>query len=257
MFPFRKAIQQLSTRHGQKKSPFFLVEGERCCREALIRRPDWIACIVVSASFVPAESTRQALNPLSPLVETVSEREFETLAVTENPQGILCLMEKPRDTRIPQTIPEPFCLVLDNVREPGNMGSILRTAWAAGLSSVWLTDGCVEVFSPKVVRSGMGAQFAVETFRLGSLEDAVAHFRRLGGVDVWCTMPQAGVSIFSQDFTPCGAAVVLGNEANGISTPDVGRQVTIPMPGNAESLNVAQAATLFIFEAVRRNLRKP
>ena len=100
----------------------------------------------------------------------------------------------------------------------------------------------------------MGAQFAVETYCFDSLEEAVAHFHRLGGVDVWCAMPQAGVSIFSKEFTPCSSAVVLGNEANGISAPQVGMHVTIPMPGNAESLNVAQAATLFIFEAVRRTV---
>lgn len=252
MATYRKILQQLSTRHGQKKSPYFLVEGVRCCEEALKRRSEWLVQLVVAESFDAAATAARFDAALLASAEVVSDREFAGLSVTENPQGILAIMAKPNGAELPTSLPSPCCLILDRVQEPGNVGTILRTAWAAGMNQVWLVSGSADVYSPKVVRSGMGAQFAVDTFYFPTLQAAVDHFRKLGGSRVWCTLPQAGIDMFSQEFAPRNAAIILGNEANGIADASVGEAVTIAMPGHAESLNVAQAATLFIFEALRR-----
>ena len=137
------------------------------------------------------------------------------------------------------------------------MGTILRTAWAIGLTQVWLVKGGADPFAPKVVRAGMGAQFALSLPYIDSLADAANCFKSLGGKQFWVTLPQADISLFDeQKFSFEKSALVIGNEANGVSDPSLGESVTIPMPGHAESLNAAQAATVFLCEAVRRNLFK-
>ena len=161
-------------------------------------------------------------------------------------------MSKPETTQ-PTALPHPCTMILDQVREPGNFGTILRTAWATGVKAVWTTAGSADPWSPKVIRSGMGAQFAVQVHQFPSLAAAIETHRALGGGEVWCAMMSSDVTLFSPEFNPAGGAIVMGNEANGVSQPELGRAVTIPMPGDAESLNVAQAATLLLYEALRRS----
>ncbi|MBR6470155.1 MAG: RNA methyltransferase [Victivallales bacterium] len=246
-----------ASRHNQRKAPFFVVEGLRCCREALARRPQWLEAAVMAEDVVqtaPGAAFAQAAQAAGVTPEVVSPGEFAALAMTEGPQGMLCVMRKPAAAP-PTTLDHTCTLILDQVREPGNVGTILRTAWSVGLSQVWLAGGCAEPWSPKVIRGGMGAQFALTCHSFADLAEAVAHFRLLGGTRVWCAMMRADTTLFSSEFAPCGAALVLGNEGNGIAHPEVGEAVTIPMPGQAESLNVAQAATLLLYEALRRQAK--
>lgn len=245
------------SRHNQRKSPFFVVEGLRVCREALRRRPEWIDSCVLSEDFLGSEEGEALgaeLKSCGIRPEVISAGEFSGLALTEGPQGVMLMMKKP-EARLPEALPSPCTLILDQVREPGNVGTILRTAWAIGLGQVWFTAGSADPWSPKVVRSGMGAQFAIQTHTFPNLATATETFRKLGGKQVWCAMMEAKATLFSDDFTPVGSAIVMGNEGNGITTPEVGTPVTIPMPGQAESLNVAQATTLLLFEALRRTTR--
>jgi TrmH family RNA methyltransferase len=242
-------------RHNQRKSPFFVVEGLRCCREAIRLRPEWLRFSVIAEETADSPAAKEFLAlslaaGVSP--QYLGGREFEAVSCTDSPQGVLCVMEKPAP-EAPATLPRPCTMILDQVREPGNFGTILRTAWATGIKSVWTTAGSADPWSPKVIRSGMGAQFAVQVHTFPSLEDAIGTHRQLGGGDVWCAMMSSDVTLFSPEFTPAGGAIVMGNEANGVSRPELGRAVTIPMPGDAESLNVAQAATLLLYEALRRS----
>jgi TrmH family RNA methyltransferase len=248
----RKILAQLAARHGQKKSPFFAVEGLRCATEAWQRRPDWLEFAVATEDFLQSDDSAKFHG--LPAVTTVSQTEFRQLTETETPQGILLVMRKPENCQ-PKELPAPCTLILDRLQEPGNVGTILRTAWALGMTSVWLTVGSADAFAPKVVRAGMGAQFALDLWQVADLAAAKAHFLALGGQELWCAMPQGETSLFSDDFRPGRtSAIVIGNEANGISRPDLGRPVTIPMPGHAESLNAAQAATVLLFEILRKNL---
>ncbi len=249
-----KILRQLGAgRHNRRKSPYFVAEGLRCCREAVTRRPAWLKAMLLSEAAAPEAAAEMAALAAQAGVapERLPERAFAAYAQTEGPQGILCLLEKPEPTP-PETLSPVCTLILDQVREPGNFGTILRTAWAAGLTQVWHTAASADPWSPKVVRAGMGAQFALAIHAFPDLPAAAACFRALGGRRVWCAMMSATTTLFSDGFAPAGAALVVGNEGNGISAPEVGEAVTIPMPGHAESLNVAQAATLLLFEALRR-----
>lgn len=254
----RKQLRMLQSRHGRRKSDLFLVEGVRCCTEALQRRPEWLDVVLVSRDLARTEDgqrlkTLAAEAVTADKINVLSGDEMAALSDTRTPQGICCVMRRP-EPGPPSQLADPFALVLDRVREPGNMGTILRTAWAAGLTHVWLTEGCVDPFSPKVVRAGMGAHFALDLVRADTLGHAGDVLASCGAAPLYLAVPSGGISCFDDGFDLGGSAVVIGNEADGIADLSLGPHVSIPMPGHAESLNVSQAATILIFEGVRRGL---
>jgi len=255
----RKELSQLQSRHGRRKSERFVAEGRRACLEALTQRPDWLDFLVCSRSFAAAADSHDLLQRAGAVagaaLEVVDDREFAALAATETPQGVLCVLRRP-DTGVPEAVADPFVLVLDRVCEPGNLGTILRTAWAVGLSSVWLTEGCADPFAAKVVRAGMGAQFSLRLVLSGDLATVREQLAARGRQPLYLTVPKASLSCFAAGFDLAGAALVIGNEADGIGDLSLGPHVTIPMPGKAESLNAAQAATVLLFDAVRRGIVK-
>ena len=258
----RKLLTQLQSRHGRRKSDLLICEGARCCREALARQPQWLEFAVCNRSLANSDVWPRMLAPLQARtaadVQVVPDEEFARLAVTENPQGVLLVLRRPAgaDVRepVPALPPPGLLLILDRVQEPGNLGTILRTAWAVGLGQVWYTDGTTDPFGPKAVRAGMGAQFAIGLRALPDLPACAARLAAAGVDRLWRAVPSGGISCFSPEFELRRSAVTIGNEASGIRDGDTGRPVTIPMPGKAESLNAAQAATILLFEAVRRGL---
>lgn len=244
----RKLIALLDNRHTRKKSGLVLAEGLRCCQEAMGRRPDWLEAVLMTSDFAASSASAEILAKLSehglePVI--LSEREFNRLNETEHPQGVMAVLRRPEWT-LPTSLPEPFVLILDQVSEPGNLGTILRTAWAVGLPSVWLVKGGADPYAPKVIRAGMGAQFALELAWFPDLAAAAQCLLDLGGNRLCCAMPQAELSLYDERFSLTGGGLVIGNEARGVSAPELGAAVTIPMPGEAESLNAAQAATVFL-----------
>ena len=251
----QRLIDSLADRDQRRKQPYFVADGLRVCREAVTRRPEWARLLVLTEAFADSPQGRAFLElpPVGRLRrEVVPSAVFARLVETENPQGVACLLERPA-SREATELPQPFTLILDRVAEPGNLGTILRSAWAVGLRRLWLVRGGADPFAPKVVRAGMGAQFALDFAWFNSLADARERLLHLGGQRLWCTEETADISVFDERrFDLRNAGLVIGNEANGISDTTLGTPVTIPMPGHAESLNVAQATTVFLFEAVRR-----
>ena len=238
----RKLLRQLQTRQGRKKNPFFVVEGVRCCHEAVARRPAWIEFAVAADDC--ADAAIDAVNPLR-----VSSAEFADLSQTENPQGMMLVMRRPISD-LAETV-DACIVVLDQVSDPGNIGTILRTAWAVNLKTViWTTGGC-DPFSPKAIRAGMGAQFALDLPVVGSTDELAGVFpeRR-----IWLTDVRKGTSCYAAEFDLSNSLLILGNEAHGAQQLSGAGLVHIPMPGKSESLNVAQAGTVLLFEGVRRGL---
>ncbi len=244
-----RLLHTLQSRHSRRKAGICVAEGLRCVREVLRLMPDAVQQLFCTEAFLASEQAG-ALGCPRERLSVVSPQEYEALAETETPQGILAVLKIPRYS-LSDEAPMPFVLILDRIADPGNLGTILRTAWAIGMNAVWLVKGCADPWSPKVMRAGMGAQCTVRTYLFESLEAAVEAAKTRGVRKVWCTMPDRGLSLFDDGFSLENAALVIGNEANGISNPEVGMPVTIPMPGHAESLNAAQAATVFLVEALR------
>lgn len=186
--------------------------------------------------------------------EVVSEKIFKQIAETVTPQGILALVQMPEYSLEDVLADEKKSfMMLDNLRDPGNLGTIMRTAEGAGMSGVIMSKESVDLFNPKVVRSTMGAIFRVP---FCYVEDLPAVIDRLKseGISVYGTMMQGSEVYDALDYTK-GAGIVIGNEANGLSDEVIKhltKGVRIPMEGSLESLNAAVAAAVLMYEVSRQ-----
>lgn len=246
----QKVLRQLQSRQGRKKSDYVVCEGWHVCGEAVQAAPEWIEFGVVSESAVKEELWSGTESDFP--VHVVTESEFAQFAQTETPQGVLLVLRRPEPAVA--SVELPFFLVLDRIADPGNLGSVLRSCHAVGLRQVFATAGTTDAWGAKALRAGMGAQFHVSL----SLFDDVAAVRdwlaTVADCDIWLTSPHAGIDCFDDAFALAGNVLVMGNEAAGTGNVEGARHVNIPMPGTAESLNVAQATTVLLFDAVRRGV---
>lgn len=172
---------------------------------------------------------------------------FRELSPVETPSGLLALAARPRLALPGQA---RFAVFLDAVQDPGNLGSILRSAAAAGVDAAYLSAGCADAWSPRVLRGGMGAHFTLPLREGADLAALAAGFSG----EVMVTSLEAEASVFDLDLTG-PIALVIGNEGSGVSPAlqaAATRLARIPMPGAVESLNVAAAAAICLFERVRQ-----
>jgi RNA methyltransferase, TrmH family len=167
--------------------------------------------------------------------------------------GALAIVPTPGPSSPP---PARFHLLLDDLQDPGNVGTMLRTAAAAGVDQVLLSPNCAFAWAPKVLRAGQGAHFLTTIVEDVDLPAWCVAFREAGG-HVAATVPTGGADLYASPL-PWPLAVAIGNEGAGVSPAvraQADRPVTIPMPGGMESLNAAAAAAVVLFEAVRTRRR--
>ena len=243
-----REFTDLQGRHGRKKSPYCLCEGVRCCGEVLTSSARKDIVLAVTSSKLREEFD---LNDIDHAV--VDDEKLQKLSGTITSQGILLLVKRPPVE--PEHFPspaDPFIMAVDKLGDPGNFGTILRTARAAGLTEFWYTAGSSDAYAPKVTRSALGAQFGMILREFTDLEALKAFAAKCGYKNIYLTDPHTGESCFECAGLFDKSVVVIGSEAHGIDSAMTGFRVTIPMPGNFESLNAAQAATIVLFEHVRR-----
>lgn len=180
----------------------------------------------------------------------VSEDVFRAISDEKTPQGVLCRVKIP-DTRLDK--PNGNCLILDGVSDPGNMGTIIRTANAAGYNEVYLTEGCVDPFSPKCVRASMSGIFFTKLY-FGTREEIISCMQDVSVI----VADMAGENVFT--FTPPKKfALVIGNEANGVSAEIKAKAhytVKIPMQDTQESLNAGVSAGILMYQLQRQSFIK-
>ncbi|MBK5915704.1 TrmH family RNA methyltransferase [Rhodocyclus purpureus] len=219
------------------------VYSERCGRpEALIVSEQGASRAEIARHLAALDPTIEVLALSAPL--------FAELAAVDTPSGIMALIRQPQAAGAPD--PDADAVLLDGVQDPGNVGSILRSAAAAGFRQVLLSPDCAQVWSPKTLRAGMGAHFALELFENADLCAFIGAYRGVAAV----TEPAAGQSLFAADLTG-PLAWIFGSEGAGVrpATAAAARaHFTIPMPGGSESLNAAAAAAVCLFETVRQRL---
>ncbi len=239
-------IKALYTRHGRKKYAFCICEGVRCCTDFLAVCPELLELLLCTENF-PHDF--DIYNPIR-----IPENQFSKLSTTIASQGILAVAKKPAPVDRAKPPEDPFIFVLDRVSDPGNFGTILRTAKAAGLKELWYTAGSVDPFNDKVLRSAMAAQFTVGLRQFADLQTLKQALSAFGYHRFYRTDPHQGENCFTAPDLFNKSVVIIGSEAEGAGELDGSIPVTIPMPGNSESLNAAQAATIFLFEYVRRTV---
>ena len=251
-----KLAASLRTRKGREREGLFLVEGIRLAEMAL--QSDWQ---IAYALFTPAimEKPRGAgllerLEARCPLCE-VDETLFKRVAATESPQGIALVMQARRFAldALPVGQNESLYVVLDGVQDPGNAGTIIRTADAVGADGVICLHGTVDVFGDKAVRSAMGSLFHLPVCTDVQCQDLMALCAARGITLFAAALDREAMPHFEQPLDKA-CAIVFGNEGNGISKPLLcaARHVYIPMYGAAESLNVGISAAVILYEAVRQ-----
>jgi len=205
--------------------------------------------VVVSRSGLAASEIRALLKKMAAIEPLVlSDALFRKLSSVVTPTGILAVVETPR----PQLVPRDMdaCVMLEDLQDPGNLGSILRTCAASGVRHVLLSKGCAQAWSPRVLRAGMGAHFALHLYEQADLAAAARSF----GGSLVATSQRAAQAVFDADLQG-RAGFLFGNEGAGLSAALLKAAqvvVSIPMPGTAESLNVAAAVAVCLFERVRQ-----
>ena len=247
----KKEIKKLHNSQGRKKSSFYIIEGLRCCQEALEKLPtNDIFAIITSESENNSENGNN-LNYNANKKFIVSDKDFANLSQTQNPQGIMILARKIQQSAL--NFCDDFLLVLDRIQDPGNIGTILRTAVAVGLTEIALTNGTVDPFNSKAIRAGMGAQFSLKFNFFENIKE-LSNDTNIINRKIWLTTPHDGISCYDSNFCLKDSILVFGEEANGIQDFSIGEKTMIPTLTDIESLNVAQAATVYLFESLRQRL---
>ena len=249
-----KRLNGLKIKKNRDKEGVFVAEGLRFISEIPVH---WeVEAYVVSESFA-------AENPLS-LYEKKAEvlclpdGLFASVCDTENPQGILAVCKKLNwDADAVFRKKAPFLILAEELNDPGNLGTVIRTADACGADGVFLSKGSVDLYNPKVLRSTMGSLFHVPVFQNISLEELSATLRDKE-IPLYAAHLRGEVYPYGLKLRDA-CAFLIGNEARGLSEKAADlcdRWVKIPMPGQAESLNASIAAGVLMYEVVRQRLEE-
>lgn len=244
-----KLIRTLQGRAKDRRDAgAFLAEGVRLVEDALLA--NWSFRFVFYDETLSERGVLQVENLRSRgiEVEEITSPLMKSLSDTETPQGIIAVLN---DFHIPLPDPCNFILVPDQIRDPGNLGALLRSAAAAGVQAVLIPPETTDAFAPKVLRSGMGAHFRVPIHVL--TWDDITRILRLADLKVFLA-DMDGQSCWETDLRP-PLALIIGSEAEGAS--EFARKLTdykikIPMNGNIESLNAGVAGSVLMFEVIRQ-----
>ena len=236
-------------RKGREREGKFLVEGLRMVREA-VKKPGIVEHIMVSCDV--AEEIVQEFSSRVPAVHKIKPELAREISDTQSPSGIVAVCRKPSWGWQEVPTSNGLVLLIDNLRDPGNLGTILRTAWAAGVNAAFLLKGTVDVYNPKVIRSSMGAVFFLPVFeKVGN--DGIRDLCRMG-YRLLVADPKASLLFTEADYSG-NVAVVVGGETTGISRvfeEFSALKVRIPLREGVDSLNAAVACGIILYEAWRK-----
>ena len=236
----------------RRKDGIFVVEGPKMFEEA---PADRIYKVYLTQSFLDKHREDSIHGKLLETgYELVSEEVLAKMSDTQTPQGILCLVRW-LQYQLEELLlrREGVFVVLEDLQDPGNLGTIIRTGEGAGIAGVIMTRETVDIFNPKTIRATMGSIYRVPFVYVQDIADAVARLKA-AGITVYAAHLKGEQYYDAFDYTG-GSAFLIGNEGNGLKEQTANladTYVKIPMAGQVESLNAAIATTLFMYEAARQ-----
>ena len=252
---FVQHVKKLKEKKYREEYGEFIVEGIKMIEEAILENA------TIKTIVVCEDCKAQGGIPNDLLYEIakynciyVNEKVFNAMTDVSNPQGILAIIDKSNNKETEINFNEELFLILDNIQDPGNMGTILRTADSINLKQILVSKGTSDPYNPKVVRSTMGAIFRVKVIECESLPKTIKELKK-HKIKIYATDLKTDKSIYDVDYKK--AAVVIGNEANGVTEEVLDladTRIKIPMKGKTESLNAAVATGVILYEAVRQNM---
>lgn len=241
--------------HLQKKSKarneegVFVVEGLRMFMEVPKER---VERVYVSETLY--NKKKHELNWKEFPLEILSDSVFKHVSDTQTPQGVLCVVkQKMYEMNTLLNIEKPHFMVLDNLQDPGNLGTIVRTAEGAGVDAVFMSKDCVDIYNPKTIRSTMGSIYRMPTIYIEDTVKLLELFKEKG-IKSYAAHLDGKNSYDKEDYRT-GTAILIGNEGNGLRDEVSNKAdiwVRIPMEGQVESLNAAIAASILMFEVARQ-----
>lgn len=233
----------------RRKEQVYLVEGGKMFEEA---KEQFIREVYVSESYIEKNGVSKKLEQVG--FETVSDEVFKKISDTKAPQGILCVMNQQQYTLEDLLKKEnPVLVLLEDIQDPGNLGTILRTGEGAGIDGVIMTKDTVDIYNPKTIRATMGSIYRVPFLYVNSLKEIIEILQKKG-ILVYAAHLKGEAYYDSFDFKK-GSAFLIGNEGNGLKkeTADLAdNYLKIPMEGQVESLNAAIATSLLMYETYRQ-----
>ena len=250
--PLIKKIRKLHTAKGRQEQDLFLLEGTHLLTEALAVDYPLVTVCCTTEWQEQHQQLWQYATSRCQRAELVSQSVLKAIATTVQPDGVVATAQR--------TLNSPNCsgalslgLALETIQDPGNLGTIIRTAAAAGAEGLWLSKDSVDLDNPKVLRASAGQWFRLPMTVSSDLKDVVYQYRAQG-IQVVATIPNATMSYWELNLQP-PTLIMLGNEAAGLRADLAAladQQVKIPLMPGVESLNVAIAAALILYEAQRQ-----
>jgi len=245
----KRLLQLQKKSKARSEENVFVVEGLRMFVEVPKER---VEKVYVSETFYNRK--KQELNFREFPFEILSDSVFKHVSDTQTPQGVLCIVkQKKQDLDALLNMENPHFVVLDNLQDPGNMGTIIRTAEGAGVDAVFMSRDCVDIYNPKTIRSTMGSIYRMPFIYIEEIVPLLEEFRKKG-IKSYAAHLDGKNSYDKEDYRT-GTAILIGNEGNGLRDEVAERAdiwVRIPMEGQVESLNAAIAASVLMFEVARQ-----
>lgn len=251
-----KSVRKLREKKYRDLENAYIIEGLKMLKEAIVEKATIKQIIICDDCEKSDSMPRELMYEIAKYDCTyVTNKVFKYISEVQTPQGVLAVVEKNNKKR-EIDYSEDIIIALDDIQDPGNLGTILRTIDSIGLKQIIVSKGTADVYNPKVVRSTMGAIFRINVLECENLVKCIKEARR-HKFKLVVTLPQASDSIY--DISYKKKIVAIGNEANGVSKEILNiadEKVKIPMIGKTESLNASVATGVVLYEYVRQKLRK-
>jgi len=248
----KKAHKLLTSSNERKNTKTFLIEGQRLCCDALESSMKIEALFFTKSAQERYGDSIECLSSVAEKSYRLTDEVFEKISDTLHPQGISCICSMPH-FECDEIKHDGRYIALENISDPTNMGTILRTAEAFGFDGVIISAGSCDIYNPKVLRGSMGAVFRIPVIIPENLPELLQKCKSRGMRPMASITDGNAVSIVSVRFFR-GVIMCIGNEGNGLSEETItacGERVTIPMAGGAEALNASVAASILMWEMSR------
>ena len=253
----KRVINLRDKAKARREEGLYVAEGLRMCREY---KPDDVEILYITENFGKQEENKKWLRGFK--FEFVTDEVMHYMADTKTPQGVLAVAKQKKCTLediLKKTKTQKLLMILENIQDPGNLGTILRTAEGAGVNGILMSRDTVDIFNPKTIRSTMGSVYRVPFLYVEDICETVRKLKNKG-ISAYAAHLKGTGSYDEQDYTK-GTAFLIGNEGNGLTDElaDLAdTYIRIPMYGKVESLNAAIASAVLMYEAQRqrRNIER-
>ena len=250
-----KQIRKLKDKKYRDQNKEFIIEGIKLLKEAIQEKAKIKIIVVCDDCEKNGTLDKKLLYEMAKYnCIYVTEKVFNILTDVSNPQGVLAVVEKNNDINN-INFDDDLILILDNLQDPGNLGTIIRTIDSVNLKQIIVSKGSSDVYNPKVVRSTMGAIFRVKVLESENLQETIKEIKK-HKFKILATDLNTNSSIYDETYSKC--AIIIGNEANGVSKEILSladKKIKIPMLGKTESLNASVATGIILYEYVRQKIK--